>query len=305
MARKKFHNSGSLVNKGKRLSSNIIKAALELVNKSRDRTLLLVLSETGCTLSELVNIKVGDISHDSIAFGSRRVEISKVLWEEAQGIIKGKEKSEFLFSSRQSKQLDARRVQQIIKESLGASPSKVRQQRIREIAKEKGCEAANRSSGISWLKQKASLTEDEIQKVRSHIQDTGHLLMLDILLETGCLLSELVELRAEDIASDSIILSQKRKVRVRGNLVSRLMRFTDGRSGFIFSSRQSDNISDKRVFQILQSYGRAAQVELNQRVLRNTKIARMLSGGEDRAKIESELGIRRLEFGSYGLLDES
>ena len=86
----------------------------------RDELLIRILSEIGCTVSELVNIKVEDIKTNSIFVGEqrRKVEISALLYEKIRKYTHTNS-SEFIFSSRQSKKLNVRRVQQIIKKNLG------------------------------------------------------------------------------------------------------------------------------------------------------------------------------------------
>jgi integrase len=275
----------------------------------RDELLIKILSEIGCTVSELVNIKVEDIKTNSIFVGKqrRKVEMSTLLYEKIRKYT-NTNSSEFLFSSRQSKKLNIRRVQQIIKKNLGIKPGTIRSEKIIDLAKEKGIEKTKSITGLKGLKIKSFLKNDEIQILKNSIKDDRHSIYFSVLLETGCTISELVNLKVEDIKTSTILIGvPKRNVSVNDELISRIKKLINEKSveGHIFKSRQSGQISDTRVFQILQNYGKTNNIELNPQILRNTKIAVMLQFGIDKATIERELGIKRLEFGSYGLLNKN
>jgi len=275
----------------------------------RDELLIRILSEVGCTVSELVNIKVEDIKTNSMFVGEqrRKVEISTLLYEKIRKYIHTNS-SEFLFSSRQSKKLNVRRVQQIIKKHLGIKPGILRHERIIDLAKEKGIEKTKSITGLKGLKSKSFLKNNEIQILKNSIKDDRHSIYFSVLLETGCTISELVNIKVEDIKTSAILIGvPKRNVSVSDELISRIKKLISEErvEEYIFKSRQSGQISDKRVFQILQNYGKTNSIELNPQILRNTKIAVMLQSGIDKATIERELGIKRLEFGSYGLLNKN
>jgi len=275
----------------------------------RDYLLIRILREVGCTVSELVNIKVEDIYTNSIIVGKQRrhIEISIGLREEIKNYLK-KSSSEFLFSTRQSPKLEVRRVQQIVKKYLGTKPSKIRNARIIEITEEKGIKKAKNIFGLKGLKIKSFLNKNDIKKLRDNIIDKRHFIAFNTLLESGCLVSELVNIKVEDIKKYSISIGiSKREVRISNELLTSIREFISEENikDFIFTTRQSGRISDKRIFQILKKYGKNTGIELNQRILRNTKLAMMLQAKEDNKKIKDELGIKRLEFGSYGLLNKN
>jgi integrase len=310
MAKKDQGSSDSYIPLNKNLDSNVIRTLLDNIPNKRDYLLIKILYEVGCTVSELVDIKVEDIKANSICVGRqrRKVEISSELSEEIKSYLKGGAPSGFLFSTRQSPKLDVRRVQQVVKSYLRTKPSELRHLRIVELSKIKDPEEIKKSVGLSRLEEKYFLKNDEIKKLHESIIDAKHSLMFNLLLETGCHISELVELKVEDINENTVFVgSPKRNVVISDRLASDIKDFVSEGciKGALFTTRQSYRISDKRIFQILSEYGKASGIKLNPRILRNTRLASMLQSGEDRSKIELELGIKRIEFGSYGLLKKN
>jgi integrase len=299
MAGMKKTDSGSHTDCGLNLNSKGIEAILARITDIRQRVLVRLLSESGCTASELVEIKVGDIKDKGILIGERLHSASARLWQDLLAMLRERKDyfpSAHLFNSRQSNKLDVRRVQQITKTCLGTSPRELRRIRIAEIKGQCGVALANASVGTKHLRERYVLDELEIARVRKSIDNPEHLLMFDVLHETGCLISELVALKLDHVRINQIAFGE-RIVHISAGLSSRLAKPMENVSptGYIFKSRERAHVSDKRIFQILQSYGQAASITLNQRALRNTKIARMLSNRKSQEDIKRELGIKKLD----------
>jgi len=316
MARKNKGYSGSYIQKRRILEPEQAKAIINSVSNEKERLLLKILYEVGCTVSELAGIKVEDIKTDSIRIvkngRERNIIISHELRRELKDYLKKALKkklySEFLFSTRQSPKMDIRRVQQIVKKHLGSSSGKVRQARIVELAAKKTAEEIKKNTGLKRLEEKDFLGSEEIERIKAEIKEKKDSLAFGLLLETGCKISELVDIKVEDIGENSVSVgTPKREAGISRKLASEIKSFVDSEkiSGFLFQSRQSGRISDRRIFQVLKLYGEKTGVKVNPRILRNTKIARMLESGQDRKKIQDELGIKRLEFSSYGLLGKN
>ena len=314
-------HSDSYVGKEDVFSIEHIRAMLNTVPNQRDRLLIKLMLKTGCTVSELVCIRVEDVSADSVSLAGksrrrkRKVELSSGFAEELDRYIKSKRSektsSTYLFSSRQSKKLNPRRVQQIVKDSLGISPGDLRKIWLAEASKKNSQEELERISGLKRLQKKRYLSKKEIEKVRRKISEKSHLLIFDVLLETGCTVSELVNLQAEDISGSEITIGRisrlpERTVGVSENLSSRLKGHISykAKKDFLFSTRQSPQITDKRVFQILKRYGGSAGIDLNPRLIRNTRVAWMKSIGRSDDEICRELGISHLGMHSYGILSK-
>ena len=310
MAKKNKEHSDSYA---KKREDNLLKQAKSILHTNsneRDNLLIHILQETGCAVSELANIKVEHIQTNSILIGKqkRKVEISHKLKDKINTYLNNYSASEFLFSSRQSSKLNTRRIQQIVKKHTGQKPIEIRHTRIVELAQEKNIDKLKQVSGLKILKTKTTLNVYEIQNLQSAIQNKKDDLAFNLLLETGCQISELVELKAKDIKENSVVVgSTKRRVEISSKLASEIKQFVNDAQtkDYIFTTRQSGKISDKRIFQILKKYGDSVNVKLNPRILRNTALANMLQTGVDKSKVELALGIKRLDFGSYGLLTKN
>jgi integrase/recombinase XerD len=99
---------------------------LELLknNTSNDRDLMIIslLYETGCTVNELINIKIKNIlfeknelifpKEDTKTKKERKSYISKKLIKELRKFVVGK--NDFLFASRESHKITTKRIRQII-----------------------------------------------------------------------------------------------------------------------------------------------------------------------------------------------
>jgi integrase len=102
----------------------------------RDETLLLILSETACTLSEIIAIRVSDLKGCTIQMNGRIVPITSYLSSMLRELSRDFRTTDYLLSGR--KPLSARRVQQIVGgyrvfgDRLTAS--KIRKSRIVELS---------------------------------------------------------------------------------------------------------------------------------------------------------------------------
>ncbi len=95
-----------------------------LEKNQRDDVILKVLYFTGCTVNELVNIRISDIdlkqrtirirSQNSRNKTARKVFISKTLAQTLKKFLAIKTKSIYLLSTRQSPQMTTKRVRQIV-----------------------------------------------------------------------------------------------------------------------------------------------------------------------------------------------
>lgn len=83
----------------------------------RDRLLIQTQYETGCTVSELVNLKREDLKKHSILVDERECYVSEHLLEELAVYLR-RHQSSYVFTSRQQHKLTTKRVQQILKELL-------------------------------------------------------------------------------------------------------------------------------------------------------------------------------------------
>lgn len=82
----------------------------------RDLILFVLFYETGCTVSEITHIRIKDVVSGYVLIKQRKAVISPALYEKIQLFLEleGSDR-EFLFYSRQAKQITEKRVIQIVK----------------------------------------------------------------------------------------------------------------------------------------------------------------------------------------------
>ncbi|MEM3374121.1 MAG: site-specific integrase [Candidatus Woesearchaeota archaeon] len=99
------------------LSMKEIREIISNIKNARDNLIFRVLYETGCLPNELVNIKIKDILGNKIRLNNRFVLISGKLAKDLSLFIEGNKlaKEDFLFFSRQGKNISEKRVNQIIR----------------------------------------------------------------------------------------------------------------------------------------------------------------------------------------------
>jgi len=99
-----------------------IKIITDSINDMRDKFLIKILYETGCSVGELVNIRVSDIRENKIKIlnndtkNLRFSRISEKLANELQFFIKGNNlpKESFILTTKKSSKISEKRVRQLI-----------------------------------------------------------------------------------------------------------------------------------------------------------------------------------------------
>ncbi|MFH1396750.1 MAG: tyrosine-type recombinase/integrase [archaeon] len=152
-----------------------------------------------------------------------------------------------------------------------------------------------------------SLSRGELVRLRSQIQNQRDKIILQILYETGCTVNELVNIKYNNInvksktikyPSDITKTKKSRICFISSKLVNELKKYTRGENFvYLFVTRQSYNITTKRVRQLLQSYGLKARLgKINPQVIRYTHIAHALERGITLTTIQKQVGIERLRM---------
>lgn len=231
---------------------------------TRDKLLARLVFEIGCTVSELVSLKVRDIDFrtDALLLGPTRrpLRISEHLSYDLKQLCRGKQPADHLFSTRQSARLTPRRVQQVFKEvsrilEVETTPQAVRAAWIRErLEAGDRQEAVLADAGIShYRRTRPLLTDETIEKAIAAAPERTSLIIM-ITRETGFRLSRLLSLETKDIDTARKTLSG---VRISDGLCRRLAGFAQGKapSDHLFSTRQSAVLSKQRVQQLLKPYG--------------------------------------------------
>jgi integrase len=284
-----------------------------------------LLLETGITTDEVINIRPKDIeftSNSLIVGQERKRRAVKVSLELSLLLNSFADPScPYLFYSACKQKLTARRVQQIVLRYRGISnlsnPASIRKASLLSSYKKSGSVTQTKYMfGIKNLKQKDYLDHEQISRLLLAVRESQHLIMLKILIEAGCQLNELANLKIERIntASQTIIFGRgisERKVKISQTLSNDLEEFIRTKlskagsmgSGYLFSTRQSPAITDKRIFQIIKRYAKEAGItKVNPRILRNTAIERAIRSQLPADQIASRFGIKSLEIHQFGML---
>jgi site-specific recombinase XerD len=309
-----------------RLESSLIstdeynKLDLFLKNK-RDNLIFTILYELGISVSELVNLKVSQISFNKnqIEFSNRVISFSKAISDKIMAYMSEFSPSKFLFFTRQSQQITSRRVQQLLKDIsslLGKkiTPSLLRKQAIAKTISVKGIEETKEYFGLKHLSKKDYISLSEYIEIQKSLESKRDSLLVSILYETGITLSQLSSLKTSDFDFKNLLLKvynderfklsgKFRSIQINALLAKELIRWIEKNEikTYLFSSRQADKISERRIEQILNYYSQKSGIRITPEILRNTYIANEISKNGI-SKIVSNLGLNDFRVYEYGQL---
>ncbi len=145
------------------------------------------------------------------------------------------------------------------------------------------------------------LSLQEIRKLISSISDMRDKLMIRLLYETGCTLIELVNIKVSDILGNKIKIfdpetRELRFSRISGKLAKDLSFYIRGnnlsKGYYILSTRQSKQISEKRVRQLIQDYTKKiSSRKINPQMFRYYHIIHAYQNGVLLENIAKQTGI--------------
>lgn len=258
--------------------SNIVSS----ITDTRDILIVNILYHTGLNLNELSTLKISDIN---IKEKKIRIRAENTKNRSSRDVLLGKDllitlkrslkiikpEQEFLLSTRQSKKISNRRIEQILKDygkrnEIELTPSVLRDTYIQNsfssgIKKEK----IQTAIGTRTVRYKQFIQESDLKQLLSSIVSKRDKLILHTLYETGCTVNEFVNLKKKDlIADENKIIIRKdntkskktRIVKISKTLCRKLLKIThpaDAKS-YIFFTRQSKHISPRRIQQIFKRY---------------------------------------------------
>ena len=317
--------SGSSTNLDKKIDFSLLKKLSKNISNTRNQLIFRLLLETSCTLHELISLEPNAFKFtDCHLFLGKKGKKRKIILPLELSLLLNKfldKNKKFIFSSRQSEQLSPVRVEQIVKEisqklvNKKLTPTDIRSLAIKHIfSKTKSLPKTKMITGIKNLKERVYLTKSQINKIRNNISKSQHLLIFEVLYETGCKLKELINLKLSDInfkdltltiKSDYTQYNKKRTFSISKKLSLQIKEFVLennlSQNEFLFSTRQSPQISDKRVFQILKKYTKLAGISASPRIIRNTSIAHSLQANKPKSEIKAKYGIQSLDYDRFGL----
>ena len=146
--------------------------------------------------------------------------------------------------------------------------------------------------------KKRILSEIELNQLRLNAVNSRDSLLFGILYETGCLVSEIVDLRKKDILVEQrAIMFGDRLSRISAPLLESIQKFAFSKKSedHIFSTRQSPKMTKKRVRQIVQrSSKEILGSPVNPHSIRYSHIAHAMSRGVSMDRIRHQVGLQRL-----------
>lgn len=163
-------------------------------------------------------------------------------------------------------------------------------------------------------KEVKRLSTSEFVRLKAQFTSVRDLLILEILYETGCTVNELVKIKFKDIVpckNDKKLpchinfpATNTKTNRARISFISKALCLKlkgyiseNNISRHLFTSRQSSQITTKRIRQIIQSKSKKAQLgKINPRIIRYTHIAHALEKGILLGAIQNQVGMERLRI---------
>lgn len=283
------------------VSTNVLRrqnAKISRISNIRDRFLYLLLQELGLTVSEVANLTKDQFKNTFLHIDSRVISLSSILWQTFQDYVHTYKPHKFVFFTRQSPQMTTRRIQQILQKNNLASPQNLRRNAVISSLETNDIQIVREQFNLKSLREKQYLTKFEFERLISNIPNQRDKLIASIFYETGITAFQLTQIKHKDIYSKSTLAplvysisakGQKKGISVAiderlkeprthipiSNKLFKLL-FAYSTSGdkshskYLFSSRQSDTFSVRRIEQILNSYSSLFDFTLTPQIIANS-----------------------------------
>lgn len=278
--------------------------------------------ETGCTVSELVNIQVSHFSSGKLYIPAehtkskraRTLSISRELLRDVQKYAKLEGAVHFLFETRQSARPSTRRVEQILKDlskaaHVAITPRQLRKLRLESLLKDQtSTDEIREQLGIYSLRDKQISSKEEILAAKRVAGTSRDRLLISIMQETGCNVSELVAIRVGDVTKKGILMHLAKKDAtstrpISGQLFANVKDFSKGKKPdeYLFSTRQSTQLTPRRIQQILKQISLEQGIDVSSRKIRNAFGAE-LSRKASVEEMQERLGIEHVNVYTHGVM---
>ena len=297
---------------------NISNLKTEITN-IRDRLLYIILCETGCALSEISNIKIKHISiskkkiiipkENTKNNQKRKIKLSNYAISEFKLFSSKNQTKEYLFSSRQSNKLTSRRIEQIIRQIT----KRLRKQKTpRDIRNEFLLKQTNisndkkkiqKSTGLKNIKQPLILSESFIKKLK--FENLREDLIFSILCETGCKISEFVNIKVNDYSDKKINLCEKKEKRIINiskKLSKKILKYINEKNEKDFLISGKKKLSPRRVQQILKEYSKKYKITITPRIVRNSFLYHSYNAGTKIEELKQIMGLKKINLFTHGIL---
>jgi site-specific recombinase XerD len=162
---------------------------------------------------------------------------------------------------------------------------------------------ADKSKQVEEKAKPEYFTLEQVRNLIASVSDTRDKLMLRTIYETGCTPAEIVRIEVGDISGNNIRIKnldshELRFPKISGKLAKDISLFIEGNKlhGNLFSTRQSQKMSEKRVRQLIQAYTKKTGISLNPIMFRYYHVAHAYSSGVFIEEISKQLGLTKLRI---------
>jgi site-specific recombinase XerD len=307
MPGKQTKNSESYVEKSETLDFSIAEKIISGIKNERDNLVFSLILHTGCTPNELVNLKKEsfDFQDCSVRINGVRIVLPEAL---CLKVNKFAQEQGFIFTSIKSPQLRQRSVTKIFLKYSKKIGTKITSTKLRRLHI---LNSPQERLPIKRFDRKELITSVQFSTFLSHVRDNTHRLIVKMLFSTGIKLNELTRIRVHDIEftqnSLSVSGEKSRQIALSQGLALQIKSFVEERElrpeAFLFSSRENNFMTEKRIFQIIKQYSLESSIKVNPKILRNSFIANSFAQKIPVEELSRITGIRNIEkFHLYGSL---
>jgi len=167
----------------------------------------------------------------------------------------------------------------------------------------------NLQTPAGWERLPKAVSVDDMKRLLNVIRDgelaLRDLAMLELMYASGLRVSELVNLRVEDVNLEAGFVrvmgkgSRERVVPVSGRTIGRISKYMqqlrprllkERESPYLFISLRGTALTRQRFWQTIKEYGRRAGVKVTPHVIRHSFATHLLEGGADLRSVQKMLG---------------
>ncbi len=273
------------------VSVNVLRrqnAKISRISNIRDRFLYLLLQELGLTVSEVANLTISQFKSHTLKIDSRVISLSSILWQTFRDYVHTHKPHKFVFFTRQSSQITPRRIQQILLKNNLPNPGNLRRDAVISSLQTKDLETVREQFNLKSLREKQYLSESEFEILISNITNKRDKLISTVFYETGITASQLTQIKIKDISKKGILVAVDERLKEPKTIISISNKLSKSlyeyyasqdksRLKYLFSSRQSDTFSVRRIEQILNSYSSFFNFTLTPQIIANSARVRSYS----------------------------
>ena len=261
--------------------------------------------ETGGTPAEISGLRSKDIQGSYITIGKagkrRKLHCDAKL---CRALKRHAASRGYVFPGRAGP-LSVRRIEQILKQGSQAIGINISARELRKLYLEDAIK-----HGPATLEEASRLKSIRRRKLADlkglgsiSFTDTSHELILSILKETGCRISELADIRCKDVSFSHIKIGKGRKRRavpVSSGLYYKLKRAMQDQEDYLISGKR--RLSERRLQQIIKSYSNQAGRELTAGSIRNAFAQMLARQGLAAEEIAHLLGVSYVNLFTHGII---